>query len=79
MVVGALENNKNVKMLQAMAIISLKLGNLGLEVHSLKIKLTTLEGKKHGLLKQMKKEQEGHEDYKNEWVVERNKKWKWRR
>jgi hypothetical protein len=60
MVLGALENNKNV----AMAIISLKLGNLGLEVHSLKIKLTTLEGKKHGLLKQMKKEQEGHEEYK---------------
>jgi hypothetical protein len=46
MVAGVLENNKTIKMFQAMAIISLKMGNLGLEVHSLKNRLTTLEGKK---------------------------------
>jgi hypothetical protein len=46
MVVRVLDNNKIVKMFQAMAIVRLKMGNLGLEVHSLKIRLTTLEGKK---------------------------------
>lgn len=64
MVARVLKNNKIVKMFQAMAIVSLKMGNLGLEVHSLNIRLTTLQGKKQGLLRQMQKEQEGHEEYK---------------
>ncbi len=64
MVARVLKNNKIVKMFQAMAIVSLKMGNLGLKVHSLKINLTTLGGKKQGLLKQMQKEQEGHEEHK---------------
>ncbi len=51
-------------MFQAMAIVRLKMGNLGLEVHSLKIRLTTLEGKKQGLIRQMQKEQEDHGGYK---------------
>jgi hypothetical protein len=46
MVARVLKNNKIVKMFQAMAIVSLKMGNLGLKVHSLKINLTTLGGKK---------------------------------
>jgi hypothetical protein len=32
MAVDVLENNKNVEMFQAMAIINLKMGNLGFEV-----------------------------------------------
>jgi hypothetical protein len=53
MVARVLEINKTVKMFQAMAIVSLKMGNLGLKVHSLKIRFTTLEGKKQGLLRQI--------------------------
>jgi hypothetical protein len=37
-------------MFQAMAIVSLKMGNLGLEVQSFKIKLTTIKEEKHGFL-----------------------------
>jgi hypothetical protein len=43
MAVKVLEHNKTIKMFQAMAIFNLKMGNLGLEVQSLKIKLTTME------------------------------------
>jgi len=35
-VANVLESNKNVKMFLAMAIVNLKMGNLGLEVQSLK-------------------------------------------
>jgi hypothetical protein len=38
-----LGSNKIAKMFQAMAIVSMKMGNLGLEVKSLKTKLIILE------------------------------------
>jgi hypothetical protein len=38
-------NNKIVEMFQAMAIVSMKMGNLGLEVQSLKTRLAIVEGK----------------------------------
>jgi hypothetical protein len=38
-------NNKIVEMFQAMAIMSMKMGNLGLEVQSLKTRLAIMEGK----------------------------------
>jgi hypothetical protein len=66
----ALKSNKNVEMFWAMAIINLKMGNLGLKVWSLKTILSTMEGEKQRLLWQVLKEHEGHEEYK---------KWKWRR
>jgi hypothetical protein len=61
--VEVLGGNKITKMFQAMAIVSLKMGNLGLEVKSLKTKLTTVEEEKQGLLKQIQKEQQGYEEY----------------
>jgi hypothetical protein len=33
-------------MFQAMAIVSMKMGNLGSKIHSLKTKLTKMEGEK---------------------------------
>ncbi len=51
-----LAKNKNVEMFQAMAIMSLKMGNLGLEVKSLKSRLIIVEEEKQGLLKQIKEE-----------------------
>jgi hypothetical protein len=44
-------------MFQAMAMVSQKMDNLGLEVKSLKTILTIVEGEKQGLLKQMNQEQ----------------------
>jgi hypothetical protein len=41
-----LEGNKNVEMFQAMAIVSFEMGNLGLEIKSLKTILTTIEGER---------------------------------
>jgi hypothetical protein len=38
-------------MFKAMAIVNLKMGNLCLEVQSLKTKLTIVEKEKHGLLR----------------------------
>jgi hypothetical protein len=46
-----LGNNKTVEMFQAMAIVSMKMGNLSLEVKSLKNKLTLVEKEKQGSLK----------------------------
>ncbi len=46
MVEEVLEGNMIAKMFQAMAIASMKLGNLGLKVLSLKTILTTMEGGK---------------------------------
>jgi fructose-1,6-bisphosphatase len=44
MVANVLESNKIVKMFQAMAIINLKMGNLGLKVKTLKtISITIVE------------------------------------
>jgi hypothetical protein len=43
-----LGSNKIVKMFQAMAIVSQKIGNLGLEIKTLKTILTIMEGEKHG-------------------------------
>jgi hypothetical protein len=51
-----MEGNKNVKMFQAMAIVNLKMGNLGLEVQSLKTILTTIEGEKQQLLQHLYKD-----------------------
>jgi hypothetical protein len=45
-----MESNKNIEMFQAMAIINLKMGNLGLEVQSLKTTLTTVEGEKRTII-----------------------------
>ncbi len=53
MAVDVIDNNKNGKMFQTMAIINLKMGNVGFELQSLKTRLVTMEGKKQGLLKQM--------------------------
>jgi len=41
-----LGNNKITEIFQAMAIVSQKMGNLGLEVKSLKTKLTIVEGER---------------------------------
>jgi hypothetical protein len=46
MVEKVLESNRIVEMFQTMAIISLMMGNLGLEVQSLKNRLTIIEGEK---------------------------------
>ncbi len=51
-----MEGNKNIEMFQAMAIIKLKMGNLGLEVQSLKTILTTIEGEKQQLLQHLYKD-----------------------
>jgi hypothetical protein len=51
-----LRSNKTTKMFQAMAMVSGKMDNLGLEVNSLKTILPTMEGGKQGLLKRMKQE-----------------------
>jgi hypothetical protein len=53
MVADVLEIKKFTEMFQAMVIIRLKMGNLGLKVQSLKTKLTTMGGEKQVLLKQM--------------------------
>lgn len=58
-----LEGNKTAEMFQAMAIVSMKMSNLGLKVQSLKTRLTIVERKKQGLLKQMK-EHEGYEEFR---------------
>ncbi len=44
-------------MFQAMVIVSHKMGNLSLEIKSLKTRLTRVEGEKLGLLQQMKQKQ----------------------
>ncbi len=41
-----LEGNKIIEVFQTMAIISLMMGNLGLEMQSLKNRLTIMEGEK---------------------------------
>jgi hypothetical protein len=64
MVVDVLKSNKITKMFQAMVVIRLKMGNLGLKVQSLKTRLTIMEGEKQVVLKQMQKEHESHEEYK---------------
>ncbi len=46
-----LGSSKSVEMFQAMATVSLKMGNLGLEVKSFKTRLIIMEEKKQGLLK----------------------------
>jgi hypothetical protein len=51
-----MERNQNVEMFQAMVIINLKMGNLGLEVQSLKTILTTVEGEKQQLLQHLYKD-----------------------
>ncbi len=67
MVVDVLKSNKITKMFQAMVVIRLKMGNLGLKVQSLKTRLTIMEGEKQVVLKQMQKEHESHEEYKK-WM-----------
>jgi hypothetical protein len=42
----ALSNNKTSEMFQAMVIVSLKMGNLGLEVKSFKTRLIIMEEEK---------------------------------
>jgi hypothetical protein len=44
--IDVMENNKIIEMFQAMAIVRLKMGNLGLEVKSLETKFTMVEGEK---------------------------------
>ncbi len=73
MATDVLESNKTIEMFQAMDIISLNMGNLGLKVQSLKIILTIVKGKKQGLFGQMQKEQEGYDKYKKKWVGGRNR------
>ncbi len=63
MTVDVMESNIIIEMFQAMLLVSLKMGNLGLEVQSLKPRLTIVKGKKHGLLQQIQKEHVGHEEY----------------
>jgi hypothetical protein len=46
-----LGKNKIVEMFQAMLNVTLKMGNLGLEVKSFKTTLTIVEEEKQGLLK----------------------------
>ncbi len=41
-----LGNNKTVKMFQAMVIVSLRMGNMGMEIKSFKTKLIKMEKKK---------------------------------
>jgi hypothetical protein len=51
MVVDVSESNTIIKMFNPyMVIISLNMGNLGLQVQSLKTILIIVEGEKHGLL-----------------------------
>jgi hypothetical protein len=56
-----LAKSKIVEMFQAMEIMSLKMGKLGLEVKSFKTRLIIVEEKKQGLLKQIN-EQQGYEE-----------------
>lgn len=60
---NVMESNKTIEMFQAMAIVSMKMGNLGLKVQSLKIRLTTVKQEKQRLFRQMQKEQEGYDKY----------------
>lgn len=60
---NVMESNKTIEMFQAMAIVSMKMGNLGLKVQSLKIRLTTVKQEKQGFFRQMQKEQEGYDKY----------------
>ncbi len=53
MTIDVMESNIIIEMFQAMAIVSFKMGNLGLEVQSLKTKLTIVKGEKHRLLQQI--------------------------
>jgi hypothetical protein len=53
MAIDVLESNKTIEMFQTIAIVSLKMGNLGLKAMSLKIRLTIVEREKKGLFKQM--------------------------
>jgi hypothetical protein len=50
MATDVLESNKTIEMFQAMAIVSLKMGNLGLKVQSLNIRLTIVKGEKIGII-----------------------------
>jgi hypothetical protein len=50
---NVMESNKTIEMFQAMAIVNMKMGNLGLKVQSLKIRLTTVKQEKQGLFRQM--------------------------
>jgi len=43
---NVLESNKMTKMFQAMAIFNLKMGNLGLQMQTLKTRLTRMEEEK---------------------------------
>jgi hypothetical protein len=45
-ITNVMESNKSTEMFQAMAIVSLNMGNLGLKVESLETKLTMVEGDK---------------------------------
>jgi hypothetical protein len=53
MAVDVMESNEIIKMFQSMAIVSLKMSNLGSKVQSLKTRLIIVERKKHGLLQQI--------------------------
>jgi hypothetical protein len=44
--IDVMGSNKTIEMFQTMAIVSLKMGNLGLEMESLETKLTMVEGEK---------------------------------
>ncbi len=66
MAIDVLESNKTIEMFQTIAIVSLKMGNLGLKAMSLKIRLTIVEREKKGLFKQMQNEQEGYDKYKKQ-------------
>ncbi len=71
-----LENNKTSEMFQAMVLIKLKMGILGLEVQSLKTKLTTMEGGKKIYLGKWRRSMKAMRNIRSEWVVGRNIKYK---
>jgi hypothetical protein len=68
MAIDVMESNKTIEMFQAMAIVNL---NLGSKVQSLKIKLTTIEGEKQGLFRQMRKSRKAMTNIRSKRVVGR--------
>jgi len=64
-VVEVMQANKVVELFQTMAIVSLNMGNLILEVKSLKNRLATREKEKVNLLKELDEETDFQKGYKH--------------
>jgi len=60
-----IQADKTIRLFQTMAIVSVNMGNLNLEVNSIKNKLATKEKEKATLQEELDKERDFHEEYKH--------------